>query len=153
MHHDHRKLAIETNQRTWKLLENPARSPAENEEMVHSAHASLWHWLKAGTGVHHQRGVWLVSRVCTELGRTTEARRYLDQTLDLTRAHKDGLADFDFAFAEALAARVAALEGQMDAARKHYTEARQLGDALPDAEDRKVFFDQLHAGAWFGLTP
>lgn len=153
MHHDHRKLAIETNQRTWKLLENPARTPAESEEMVHAAHTSLWHWLKAGTGVNHQRGAWLISRVCAELGRAVEARHYLDLTFDLTRANKADLADFDFAFAEALAARVSALEGRKDFARKHYADAKKLGDALPDEEDRKIFFDQLHAGAWFGFKP
>lgn len=40
-----------------------------------AAHASIYHWLHAGTEVHHQRGEWLISKVQAVLGNGTEALR------------------------------------------------------------------------------
>ncbi len=150
--HDHRQLAILLNQRTWQLLEQPDRSAGQADEMLHAAHASLWHWLQAGTGVHHQRGAWLVGRVYVELGIAGPALRYAQRTLELTERHKDLLADFDLAFASELAARAFALAGQVEAARGHRDDARARGEAIADAADRKLFFEQFSAGPWFGLT-
>lgn len=153
MTHDHRKLAIEFNQRCWELLDNKGRSPAEAEEMIAAAWASLAHWLKAGTGVHWQRGEWLIARVYAELARAEPALHHLRRTQELTDRYRPELADFDFAFLEALAARVHALANDRAAGQRHYAKAVSLGDKLSDPEDRKLFFDQLAEGPWFGFAP
>ena len=59
---DHKALAISLNQRTWALLEKEERTEQESDELIHVAHASLWHWLQAGGPVQQQRGEWLVGR-------------------------------------------------------------------------------------------
>lgn len=153
MTHDHRKLAVEFNQRSWELLDNKGRSPAEAEEMILAACASLAHWLKAGTGAHWQRGEWLIARVYAELARPEPALHHLRRTQELTDQFRQELADFDVAFLEALAARVHALANDRESARRHYARARTLGDTLSDPEDRKLYFDQLAEGPWFGFTP
>jgi hypothetical protein len=150
--HDHRQLAVLLNQRTWQLLEQSDRSAGQADEMLHAAHGSLWHWLQAGTGVHHQRGVWLVGRVYVELGMAGPALHYARRTLELTEQHKDLLADFDLAFASELAARAFTLTGQIEAARGHRDDAQARGEAIADAADRKLFFEQFWAKPWFGLT-
>ena len=65
---DHRRLAIDFNRRVWELFDNKARSPADADEMVVAAYASLAHWMKAGTGVRAQRGEWLIARVVYQPG-------------------------------------------------------------------------------------
>ena len=52
----HRFFAIGLNGKTWELLEKPDRTPQEGEVMIHAAHASCYHWLRAGSGLNHQRG-------------------------------------------------------------------------------------------------
>jgi len=149
---DHRRLAIDFNRRVWELFDNKARSPADADEMVVAAYASLAHWMKAGTGVSAQRGEWLIARVVyVELGRLEPARHHLDRTLALTERHRNDLADFDLAFAEALAARVAALAGDKAAAKRHLAKARDLGDGIADPGDRSAFFEQLREKPWFGV--
>ncbi len=59
-----------------RCLENPDRTQAEDEEMLHAAHASLYHWLQVGTVLHHQRGLWMIARVHAVLGHAAEALRY-----------------------------------------------------------------------------
>jgi tetratricopeptide (TPR) repeat protein len=152
MTQDDRKLAIAFNQRTWALFDKKDRSAEEAEEMVTAAYASLAHWTKAGTAVNRQRGEWLIARVYAELGRAEPALHHLKRTLDLTAAHRGALKDFDLAFAAALAARVYALAGKPAQVRPHYEEATRLGEAIADPADRKMFFDQLAEGPWFGFT-
>jgi len=153
MTHDHKRLGIEFNNRVWDLLEKSDRTPSEDQELIHAAHASQAHWAKAGTGVNAQRGEWLIARVYTELGRLEPALHHLRETERLTEQNRDALADFDFAFLEALQARIEALAENLAEAELHYAKAKRLGEALDTEEDRKIFFDQLKAGPWFGFDP
>ena len=41
---DPRTLAADLFNHTWTLLETPDRTPAQDDEMIHSAHASRYHW-------------------------------------------------------------------------------------------------------------
>jgi len=148
---NHRKLAIGFNQRTWALMDNKLRSAEEAEEMIMSAYASLAHWLKAGTGVNHHRGEWLIARAYAELGRVEPALHHLHRTEILTETHRAESQDFDFAFLEALAARVLALANNHEQAARRYARAVALGEAIVNAEDRKGFFEQLAEEPWFGL--
>jgi len=45
-------FAAECNNRAWRLAEQPSRTPAEDQEMVHCAHAAALHWSKVGTALH-----------------------------------------------------------------------------------------------------
>ena len=64
----HRHFAAGLNGEVWGLLGKEERSVEEDERMVHAAHASCYHWLEIGTGLHQQRGEWLIARVYSELG-------------------------------------------------------------------------------------
>ena len=105
------EFAKKINGLVWKLLEKPDRSKDEDWEMLHASHASLYHWLQVGTGLHRQRGEWLVSRVRTVLGNGNEAVVHATRCLELTEYHNDLMEDFDFAFAYESAARANALAG------------------------------------------
>ncbi len=150
---DHLKFAKKINGEVWSLLEKPTRSRDEDERMVHAAHASLYHWLHAGTGVHRQRGEWLIARVYTVLGDRPAAERHTRRCLELTEAHAAELQDFDLAFAYELAARTAALGGDRARAAEFIEKARHAGTAIADPEDRKIFFDDFFAYPWFGVDP
>lgn len=145
------KFAKMTNGRVWELLEKTDRSPQENEEMLHAAHASLYHWLHAGTGVHHQRGAWMIARVQTVLGNSDEAVRYALRCLELTEEHAVEMQDFDVAFAYEGAGRAYALAGKKKEAEKYIKLAEEAGGKIEDEQDRKIFGDDFQAGDWFGV--
>ena len=150
---DHLTFAKKINGEVWGLLEKPSRTRDEDERMVHAAHASLYHWLYAGTGVHHQRGEWLIARAYTVLKDRPAAERHTHRCLELTEAHAGELQDFDFAFAYELAARTAALAGDPSRAAEYIEKARRAGTAIADPEDRKIFFADFFAYPWFGVDP
>ena len=85
---DHEAFAKETNGEVWRLLEKADRTPADDEQMIHAAHASCYHWLFAGTALHQQRGEWLIARVYTVLGEREAAERHTRRRLALTEAHR-----------------------------------------------------------------
>lgn len=146
---DHAKLAASLNGRAWSLLEKAVRTEDETEEMVHAAHASLWHWLQAGTAVHRQRGEWLVARAHLAAGHLGMARRYAERAAAMVDGA--GFADFDRAYASELVARVLAAAGETEAAAAARADAVRLGRAIAGPEDRDLFFADLSRGPWFGL--
>ena len=72
----HQHFAKTLNGTVWELLQKPERSKLEDELMIDAAHASCYHWLQAGTGLHHQRAEWLIAHVYTELGLSDPALRH-----------------------------------------------------------------------------
>lgn len=143
-------FAKQFNGKTWELLDKRERTLEENEWLVDYAHASLAHWRAAGTGVHLQRGMWMLARVNTVLGNTQLALQYAGRCLELTRQYQDQLADFDFAFAYECMARTQALAGNRAEAQKYIELADKAGAVIEDEEDRQIFFDDFNGGEWFG---
>ncbi len=146
----HLAFAKKTNGRVWELLGKGERSKDEDEEMLHAAHASLFHWLHAGKEVNRQRGEWMIARVHTTLGNGEEAIRHASRCLELTQAFPDQMADFDRAYAYEGAARAAASAGRMDQAAEYLQNAEDAGNAIAGDEDRKFFFEDFNGGDWFG---
>ena len=144
-------FAKQFNGKTWDLLDKRDRSLEENELLADYAHTSLAHWRVAGTGVHLQRGVWMLARVYTVLGNTQLAIQHAKRCLELTEEHKDLLSDFDFAFAYECMARAQALAGNQTEAQKFVAMADEAGSAIADEEDRDIFQTDFNGGEWYGV--
>jgi hypothetical protein len=143
--------AIAAHAEAWRLLDKADRTPVEVPAMIGAAHASLAAWEEAGTFVEAQRGNWLVARCYVEAGLAEPALEFARRTMELTAKHKDGLADFDRAFAKEIAARAWGLAGNRERGAKHYADTKMLGEAIADPGDRAEFFHQFSRGPWFGL--
>lgn len=146
----HRELGKSLNGEVWKLLQQETRTGDEDRLMVHAVHASLYHWLRAGTGVNEQRGEWLISRVYAVLGLGEAALRHAERCRALTEEHRAELKDFDLAYAEEALARAQAVLGSIAEAARHKDAARRLGEMIVDPEDRAIFTGDLEAGDWRG---
>jgi hypothetical protein len=147
----HAAFAKSANAEVWALLDKGERTPEEDERMIHAAHASLYHWLYAGTLVNAQRGEWLLAHVYTVLGHDQLAMHHALRCVDLTLAHPGDMADFDRAYAEESLGRAYALMGDLDQARQHRREAASAGEKIRDEGDRKTFVQDFARGPWFGL--
>ena len=146
----HPQFAKQANGKVWGLLDKQARTKSDDEEMLHAAHASLFHWLHAGTGLHQQRGEWMISRVRAVLGNGPESLRHAERCAEQTEEHAGLMQDFDKAFSLEAIARAHALLGNGEEAARHIEIAQKAGDAIADEEDRKVFHDDFKGGEWHG---
>jgi len=145
-------FAKQFNGKTWGLLDKKERSPEEDELLVDYAHASLAHWRAAGTGVHLQRGAWMLARVYTILGNAQLALGNAERCLELTEQHKGDLSDFDFTFANECMARAQALSRDQAEVQKYIQLAQKAGEAIKGKEDREIFFGDFDGGEWYGVS-
>ncbi len=73
--------------RTWDLMEMPQRSARDDEEMLMSAHASLWHWMQRPDYAPEKRtiGHWQLARVNSLIGRGESALAHARLALEAAR--------------------------------------------------------------------
>jgi hypothetical protein len=131
---EERQRGVELFNATWELL----GSRADDDRMLHMAHASRFHWGQAPECKPENlaRGEWLVSRVYSVLGRAEPAIWHARRCLD--HCEENGIGDWDLAYAYEALARAHAVAGDAEAA-EWKTKARAAGDEIADAEDREHF--------------
>jgi hypothetical protein len=134
-------LAVGLFNRTWQLIDASGRTLEQDDEMLHAAHASRYHWGRVGEAVNLVRGEWQCSRVYAVLGRAEPALWHARRTLELCERH--GIGDFDLAFAHEALARASAVAGDRAAARDHLERARAAAAAIADPEDREAVLRDL----------
>lgn len=132
-----RWFAIECNNRAWRLAEATDRTASEDEEMLHSAHASALHWAKVGTELHNARALMLLAHVHALLGRGETALTYARRSFEFVQAPQRP--PWEEAFAHAVLANAASAAGERELHSKHYEIAGKLGAALANADERTVF--------------
>ena len=138
----HRQLGVDLFNETWSLLDNPDRSAAEADLMIHAAHASAYHWRQIGEPLNFARSDWQLSRVYAILNRPQAALYHGQHCLDICQA--EGIGDFDLAFAFESLARAYAIDGQPSEARRYLNLAREAGERIAEDDDRQYFFAELN---------
>ncbi len=138
---EERRLAAGLFNRVWELLDQADRDAADDDELIHAAHASRYHWGRIGTPTHQARGEWQISRMYTVLGRSEPALYHAGRCLDLAERH--GLSTFDQGAAHEALARSHRLAGDAEAADRHHARGMELAAAIDDAEDREVLLSDL----------
>jgi len=138
-----RKLAADLYNHTWTLLEKPDRTPAEDDEMIHSAHASRYHWGEVGVGepVNLARGEWQCSRVYAVLGRAEPALWHARRCLALNEAN--GRVDWDLASAYEAMARAHLAAGALAEVAAWKAKATAALDGIADQDDRDLIEGDL----------
>jgi hypothetical protein len=136
---DHRRIGVDLFNGTWELIEKTDRTRADDDRMLHMAHASRHHWGYVGTPANLARGEWLCSRVYALLERPEPCRHHAQRVLDLCTENE--LTDWDLGFAHEALARAHAVAGDPVAARAE-TEAA-LAVPIGEDEDRVQLLGDL----------
>jgi DNA-binding transcriptional MerR regulator len=133
---DERKLAADLFNGVWALLETEDRTPAQDDRMLHMAHASRYHWDQTGTPANLARGEWLCSRVYAVLRRSEPALHHARRVLEI--CEENGIGDWDLAFGHEAVARAHAVAGDRAAAEAALERARAAAEDITDPEDREL---------------
>jgi DNA-binding transcriptional MerR regulator len=140
---DARLLAAQLFNETWRLMEQEDRTRDDDDRMIHTAHASRYHWGQAPTATPRNlaRGEWQISRVYTVLGRAEPALHHAGRVRDICQ--ENGYGDFDLAFAYEALARAHAVGGDATAAREYTDQALAAAEDITEAEDRELVLADL----------
>jgi hypothetical protein len=133
-----RKLAADLFNHTWTLLELTDRTPAQDDEMIHSAHASRYHWgeVPDREAANLARGEWQCSRVYAVLGRAEPALWHARRCLEINEAA--GVADWDIASAYEAMARAHLVAGDLEGVASWKAKAVAALDGIADPDDREI---------------
>ena len=148
----HRRLGVELFNHVWDLLLLEERTPEQDDEMVHAAHASRYHWSRAeAPGPRTARGEWLCSWVYSELGRAEPALYHARRCEALCHEYESELEDFDLPAMHEAFARAQLVAGNREEAMHRLKLASDLCAAIADPEDREIIQAQIdsiaHAAA------
>lgn len=140
---DERLLAAQLFNETWRLMEQENRSVLDDDRMIHTAHASRYHWGQAPTATpaNLARGEWQISRVYAVLNRAEPALHHARRVLELCEDNKIG--NFDLAFAYEAIARAYAVAGDEQQARAYTDEALAAAEEITEDEDRELLLADL----------
>jgi hypothetical protein len=131
-----RLLAVGLYNDVWRLIELPDRTPEQDDEMLHQAHASRHHWSRVGKPVNLARGEWLCSRVYSVLGRPEPALHHARRCLEILLAIGGG-EDWDLAGAYEALARAHRAADDDEEARRWLAEARKALGSIANQLDRR----------------
>jgi len=137
--HEHRAEAVALFNGVWQMLDVEGRAPEQDDQMVHAAHASRWHWSQAGELGGDQQlavGEWQCSRVYSVLGRGEPALHHARACLAI--CEEAGLGDWVVAAAYEALARASAVAGDLGEAHAWLARARTATAAIADPKDREV---------------
>ena len=135
-----RNLASELFNLTWDFMGMESRTPAEDDAMVHAAHASRWHWGKVGGPEQWAIGEWLCSRVYAVLGRGEQSLYHGRRASEICAEFEVG--SFVPASAHEAMARAYCVLGDMEAARAERNLSYAAAIDLDD-DDRAVIEGDL----------
>ena len=122
--------------RVWELLEKADRTAAEDEELVHTAHASRHFWTGIGDEKNRSIGDWQISRVYSVLGRGEPAVHHA--RLCLQHAQQVEGEEWLLASAYEGLARAYAVAGDRAAAQEWKAKAIARLLEVADADDREI---------------
>jgi hypothetical protein len=132
-----RRLAVDLFNHVWTLLETTNRTVEQDDEMVHAAHASRYHWGEIGDPANFARGEWQCSRVYAVLGRGEPALHHARRCLEICEKH--GIGDWDLAFAYEALARASRVAGDEEGRQRYAALAEEAGAKIREVEDREGF--------------
>lgn len=139
----HREIGVELFNKTWELMDKSDRNDDDKTLMLEYAHGSALHWSFCGTEVNRQRAYWLLSRVYSVLGVAQLSILFAKLCREVTESFPKEMADYDLAFSYEALARAFAIGGENEMAKANYLLAVAAGLQIKDAEDRKVFDNDL----------
>jgi hypothetical protein len=131
-----RRLAAQANNRAWRLSELPERTPEQEEEMLHAAHAAMHFWNIVGNAGNHAHAAQLLAHVYALLRAPDRAAHYLSRSEPFFLGND--CAPWEKACAFAVKASVAAAAGQSRDHASSYAEAERRIAELPEPEEREI---------------
>ena len=139
----HRRLGVDLFNKAWTLMEKEGRTQEDDDELLHCAHASAYHWLHAGTAANRARSEWQCSRVNVVLGQPEGALHHARRCLAIVEASPGEMEEFDLPAAYEALARAHALAGDREEAARFLELGRAETAKIADEDDRAIIAADL----------
>ncbi|MFD2445130.1 tetratricopeptide repeat protein [Bacillus sp. CGMCC 1.16607] len=139
----HKQIASQCFNRVWDFLDMSERSREEEEQMVHLAHTSFWHWTQVEdhTPTNLSIGYWQLSRVYAVIGNGEQSLFYADRCKDISE--DASIAPFYLAYAYEAIARAYMTLNQKEDAIESYNKSLKLAEGIVIEDSREMLLKDL----------
>jgi hypothetical protein len=137
----HKNQAVKNFNDTWDLIDKKDRTIEDDLKMIHTAHASRFHWGEIGTPLEFARGEWQISRVYSLLGRSESALYHGNCSLKYCKDNNIG--DFDLAFAYEAIARAYMTLDDKKSMQEYLDYAKEACNSIKDNGDKEYTLSEL----------
>jgi len=131
-----RQIAAALFNHVWTLLNKLERSVEDDDEMVHAAHASAYHWLDVGNAANRARSEWQCSRVYAVLGRAEPSLHHARRCLHFVESSSGEMEEWDLPAAYEALARAHAVAGDRAEMERYRALGLEAIAKVADEEDR-----------------
>ncbi len=142
----HKKVAINTNNGIWAILDSDSPSSQELEDALHMAHTARYHWSKVGTTINAVRAEYMIARVYALMKRAEPALFHANRGLELAKkAEKtdENWKDWDIPFIYEALARAHSVAENKSECKKYKDLAQKATNAVEGEDDKKICQGEL----------
>ena len=136
-----RRFASGANNRAWELSEKSSRTLAEDDEMLHAAHASAYLWATIGNEHNTAGAHLLLGQVHSLLGNAVTADRFAKSASEYFNGRDSSPSEL--AFAHAVAANAAHCCGDDVSHRAEYAAALRALESISNTREKELVLATL----------
>jgi hypothetical protein len=140
---NHKQIASQCFNRVWDLLDLQERTREEEEQMIHLAHTSFWHWTQVEnhTPTNLSIGYWQISRVYAVVGNGELALYYANRCEEVSL--NGNTPPFFIGYAYEAQARAYKVLGLNEETLASYDKALMYTELVVDEESKKMLVKDL----------
>ncbi len=138
----HKKIAIETNNAIWPILDKKDIEREELDNALQMAYTSKYHWGVIGEPINLARADYMVSRVYSAMKRPELALHHAERCLEITK--ETGIGDWDLAFAYEAITRAYAIAGNEEKYEKYNKLTKDAIKDIADEKDKAIVEGELN---------
>lgn len=139
----HKQIASQCFNKVWDLLDQTERTPLEQEQMIHLAHTSFWHWTQVEdhTPTNLSIGYWQISRVYAVVGNGEQSIIYANRCLEVSLQSE--IAPFHIGYAYEAQARAYKVLNQIDQSKEAYEKCLDVSNGIIVEDSKKMLLKDL----------
>ncbi|OZM56687.1 hypothetical protein CIB95_10715 [Lottiidibacillus patelloidae] len=139
-----RQHAVNCFNAVWDLLEKVDRTKQEDEEMIHKAHSSFYHWTKVKdvTATNISVGYWQLARVYAVLQIGERALYYAERCLEIS--FNNNLEPFYMAYAHEALSRAYAVLGKENESSVQKEKCKEIISKIENEEYKQLVENDIH---------
>jgi tetratricopeptide (TPR) repeat protein len=140
----HRQIASQCFNRVWDFLDLQERTKEEEEQMVHLAHTSFWHWtqVEEHTPQNLSIGYWQIARVYAVVGNGEQSQYYADRCIEVSL--EASIPPFYIGYGYEALARAYMVLGQNEIALDTFQKALRYAEEVVVEDSKKMLLKDLY---------
>lgn len=136
-----RRFASAANNRAWTLSEQLVRTPDEDQEMLHAAHAAAYLWQQIGAAHNNAMADMLLAQIHALLGNAAYATLYASRSHQFFTNRRSEI--WELALAHAILAHAAFCNEDAGLHRASFLSAQEWVAQLSDPQDKEIVLATL----------